>query len=191
MEPLYKTYILNQSHALEHYHRLSQTFQFDVYFPLSQILAHKASNAWDLPSLLIKPVQRLLHYPQLLAAIIAEMPDSHGDKANLIEAHARIGELARDLNAQWGQQEVVREVLANAGTIDASWAASVQQTQKSKFSKSRGTKSKNYNFSATNDIMGIVMLVIRGAKNLPKLKNSASRIFPFICLFCVVSGFQS
>ena len=98
MEPLYRTYILNQSHALEHYHRLSQTFQFDVYFPQSQILAHKASNAWDLPSLLIKPVQRLLHYPQLLAAIIAETPDSHGDKANLVEAHARIGELVRGLS---------------------------------------------------------------------------------------------
>ena len=48
MVSLYKTYIMNQPHALEHYHRLSKTFQFDVYFPRSQILAHKASNARDL-----------------------------------------------------------------------------------------------------------------------------------------------
>ncbi|KAI1791354.1 Dbl-like domain-containing protein [Ganoderma leucocontextum] len=118
MEPLYRMYIMNQSHALEHYHRLSKTFQFDVYFPRSQILAHKSSNAWDLPSLLIKPVQRLLNYPQLLAAIVAETPDSHGDKANLVEAHARIEELARGLNARWRQQKVVQEVLASAGLID-------------------------------------------------------------------------
>ncbi|KAI1785939.1 hypothetical protein LXA43DRAFT_99031 [Ganoderma leucocontextum] len=118
MEPLYRTYIMNQTHALEHYHRLSETFQFDVYFPRSQILAHKSSNAWDLPSLLIKPVQRLLNYPQLLAAIIAETPDSHHDKANLIVAHAQIGALARDLNARWRQQKVVREVLASTGVID-------------------------------------------------------------------------
>ncbi|PIL33950.1 hypothetical protein GSI_03658 [Ganoderma sinense ZZ0214-1] len=116
MEPLYRTYVMNQAHALERYHLLSGTFQFDVYLPQSRILAHKSSNAWDLPSLLIKPVQRLLHYPQLLAAIIAETPDSHGDKANLVEAHARMEAVTRDLNARWIQQRVVQEVLAQAGT---------------------------------------------------------------------------
>ena len=124
MESLYNTYIMNQPSALEHYHRLSKTFQFDVYFPRSQILAHKSSNAWDLPSLLIKPVQRLLHYPQLIAAIVAETPDSHSDKAHLVEAHARIGEMARGLNERWRQrlrqQKVVQEVLAIAGLADTS-----------------------------------------------------------------------
>ena len=122
MVSLYKTYIMNQPHALEHYHRLSKTFQFDVYFPRSQILARKSSNAWDLPSLLIKPVQRLLHYPELIAAIIAETPDSHSDKANLVEAHARIVEMARGLNEQWRQrlrqQKIVQEALAVAGLVD-------------------------------------------------------------------------
>ena len=116
MESLYTTYIMNQPLAIEHYYRLSQTFQFDVYFPWSQILAHKSSNAWDLPSLLIKPVQRLLHYPQLLASIVAQTPDSHSDKANLIEAHARIQQLARGLNARWREQKVV-QVLASASAI--------------------------------------------------------------------------
>ena len=101
MEPLYSTYIMNQPHALKHYRLLSQTFQFDVYHPQSQILAHKSSKAWDLPSLLIKPVQRLLHYPPLLAALIAATPDSHADKANLVEAHSRMGELARGLDGWW------------------------------------------------------------------------------------------
>ena len=121
MEPLYTTYIMNHAHALEHYHHLSKTFQFDVYFPQSQILARKCSNAWDLPSLLIKPVQRLLHYPQLLAAILSQTPDSHSDKTSLVEAHARMEEMARGLNARWRQQKVVQEVLASggAGLIDA------------------------------------------------------------------------
>ncbi|KAM5542829.1 hypothetical protein V8D89_003493 [Ganoderma adspersum] len=118
MELLYKTYIINQPYALEHYHRLSKTFQFDVYFPRSQILAHKSSNAWDLPSLLIKPIQRLLYYPQLLSAIIVETPDSHGDKAKLVEAHARMAEIARGSSAQWRQQKVVQDVLASEGLID-------------------------------------------------------------------------
>ena len=45
---------------------------------------------------------------------------------------------------------------------------------KTKFRKSWGpTKQTDYNFSAANDIMGIVMLEILGATDLPRLRNSA------------------
>ncbi|RPD72321.1 hypothetical protein L226DRAFT_537138 [Lentinus tigrinus ALCF2SS1-7] len=45
--------------------------------------------------------------------------------------------------------------------------------QKSRFRKSWGAggKGKVFNFNAANDIMGIVLLEIQGAKDLPKLKN--------------------
>ncbi|KAI0364493.1 hypothetical protein BV20DRAFT_974427 [Pilatotrama ljubarskyi] len=43
--------------------------------------------------------------------------------------------------------------------------------QKSKFRKSWGPKPREFNFNAANDIMGIVMLEIQGAHDLPKLKN--------------------
>ncbi|TFK49776.1 hypothetical protein OE88DRAFT_1662429 [Heliocybe sulcata] len=41
-----------------------------------------------------------------------------------------------------------------------------------KFRKSWGEKKGAYNFSAENDIVGIVMLEINSAKDLPRLKNS-------------------
>ena len=119
MEPLYTEYVLNQPRALEHYHRLSETFQFDVYFPRSQILAHKSSEAWDLPSLLIKPVQRLLHYPQLLAAIVAATPESHCDKANLVEACTRMQDMAQELNARSMRQKLVHDALAGLALVNA------------------------------------------------------------------------
>ncbi|KAI0671294.1 phosphatidylserine decarboxylase-domain-containing protein [Trametes maxima] len=43
--------------------------------------------------------------------------------------------------------------------------------RKSKFRKSWGAKTKDFNFNAANDIMGIVMLEIQGARDLPRLKN--------------------
>lgn len=43
---------------------------------------------------------------------------------------------------------------------------------KARFSKSWGAKNRHYNFSASNDIIGIVLLEIKGATDLPKLKNS-------------------
>lgn len=56
-------------------------------------------------------------------------------------------------------------------------------TGKSKFRKSWGPKNtRGYNFSASShDIVGIVMLEVQGASDLPKLKNSkCRRSLPFI-----------
>lgn len=49
--------------------------------------------------------------------------------------------------------------------------------KKTKFRKSWATKKVDYNFSAANDIMGIVMLEIQGATDLPRLKNSMWCLF--------------
>lgn len=43
---------------------------------------------------------------------------------------------------------------------------------KARFRKSWGPKNRDYNFSASNDIIGIVLLEIKGATDLPKLRNS-------------------
>jgi phosphatidylserine decarboxylase len=45
-------------------------------------------------------------------------------------------------------------------------------TKKPKFGKSWARKKSDYNFNAGNDIMGIVMLEVQGATDLPRLKNS-------------------
>jgi hypothetical protein len=74
-------------------------------------LAASLTHAWDLASLLIKPVQRLLKYPLLLGAILDETPDSHGDKENLRKAKAKMEEVARGVNEGRRRWEVVKEVL--------------------------------------------------------------------------------
>jgi phosphatidylserine decarboxylase len=49
---------------------------------------------------------------------------------------------------------------------------------KSRFRKSWGPKNTDYSFAASNDIIGIVMLEIKGATDLPKVKNSKHRWKP-------------
>lgn len=71
------------------------------------------SHAWDLASLLIKPVQRLLKYPLLLSAIIEETPDSHPDKQSLKDAKLRTEAIARQVNEIRRRSEVVKEVLTS------------------------------------------------------------------------------
>src|SRR5882762_7756900 len=112
MEPPYKTYITRHPTALSHLNALPVTPALTEYLNRSRTLASSLTHAWDLPSLLIKPVQRLLKYSLLLTAIITETPDSHPDKENLKLARGKMEEVARGVNEDRRRWEVVKEVLS-------------------------------------------------------------------------------
>ncbi|KAI6046273.1 hypothetical protein EDC04DRAFT_2864786 [Pisolithus marmoratus] len=113
LEPPYKTYITRHPTALAHLNALSPSSALSTYLSQTRTLASSLTHAWDLPSLLIKPVQRLLKYSLLLGAIIDSTPDSHGDRAALVEAKQKMEDVARSINEERRRWEVVREVLGN------------------------------------------------------------------------------
>src|ERR1700759_5242547 len=111
MEHSYKTYIARHPTALSHLNSLPQSVALTAYLSRSKILAGSLTHSWDLPSLLVKPVQRLLRYSLLLSVIIAETPDSHPDKNNLIQARDWMEDVTREVNEETRRREVVQEVL--------------------------------------------------------------------------------
>ncbi|KAF9235247.1 hypothetical protein BU15DRAFT_89614 [Melanogaster broomeanus] len=114
LEPPYKTYITRHPTALAHLNTLPRSPALSAYLSHTRALASSLTHAWDLSSLLIKPVQRLLKYSLLLGAIINSTPDSHGDRAALVTARAKMEEVARSVNEDRRRWEVVREVLGKS-----------------------------------------------------------------------------
>ena len=112
IEPQYKLYITHHPAALAHLDSLPQTPALAAYHNTTRALAQQLSPVCDLPSLLIKPVQRLLKYALLLHAIIEETPDSHGDKKNLRRAKAMVEDILRAINEGQRRREIVKEVFA-------------------------------------------------------------------------------
>ena len=111
LEKPYKQYITRHPSAMQHLTSLPQTPALTAYLNYTQSVATSLSHAWDLSSLLIKPVQRLLKYPLLLSAIIEETPDAHPDKENLRNARIKFEEVARNVNEERRRAEVVKDVL--------------------------------------------------------------------------------
>jgi hypothetical protein len=105
-------YITHHPASLTHLNSLPQTPALAAYHATTRTLAQQLSHAWDLPSLLIKPVQRLLKYALLLHAIIEGTPDSHGDKENLRRAKAMVEAVSHTINESQRRREIVKEVLA-------------------------------------------------------------------------------
>lgn len=104
-------------------HASSSKFEMEpnmkAYLAKARSIAERYTNAWDLPSLLIKPVQRLLKYPLLLQTLISSTQDSdptHPDLPNLIEAKRVMEAVARDVNEARRRWETVKSVLDGYGT---------------------------------------------------------------------------
>ncbi|KAG1743775.1 hypothetical protein EDD22DRAFT_786389 [Suillus occidentalis] len=122
--PPYTTYITAHPRALAHLDALSTppqlTPQFSRWLKESKELVEAHTHAWDLPSLLIKPVQRLLKYGLLLGAVISATPEPLGNEGldKLREAKQKVEEVARAVNEGRRRVEVVREVLGSGHSKD-------------------------------------------------------------------------
>ncbi|KAJ7286909.1 Dbl homology domain-containing protein [Mycena rebaudengoi] len=86
LEAPYKQYITRHPSALAHLTALPTTPELTAYHARTRQVATSLSHAWDLASLLIKPVQRLLKYSLLLAAIIDTTHAEHPDRPSLLSA---------------------------------------------------------------------------------------------------------
>ncbi|EJD08317.1 uncharacterized protein FOMMEDRAFT_144281 [Fomitiporia mediterranea MF3/22] len=117
MEPPYMHYITKHPNALKHLNSLPRTPALANYLAQTQNLASSVTHAWDLPSLLIKPVQRLLKYSLLLTTIIEQTPDDHSDKDNLKKARNKMEEVARAVNEGRRRIEVVKEILSSKADV--------------------------------------------------------------------------
>lgn len=77
------------------------------------------TTAWDLSSLVIKPVQRVLKYPLLLRELRKETPENDPDYDNLTEALERMQTVAEKINQVKKRQDIVEKTIEkkNANVI--------------------------------------------------------------------------
>jgi hypothetical protein len=115
MEPLFEMYIARQQQASARLTSLPKTRALLAYFVKTRTLAAAATHAWDLSSLLFKPVQRLLNYPLIMAIIIEHTSDRREDKANFKLARERLEGVVCSVIEDRRRIAFVREVLATMG----------------------------------------------------------------------------
>ncbi|KAF5354973.1 hypothetical protein D9756_005535 [Leucocoprinus leucothites] len=174
LERLYKQYIIRHPTALNHLQSLPQTLSLQNYLSLTQHIASALSHAWDLSSLLIKPVQRFLTYPLLLSAIIGATSDLHSDKANLIEARRGMEEAVRNVNEGQRRAKVVRDVLMAEQKSPTPGVAIPVSVSLTKFKSTRvGNNGGAGGKTSENNTNEEAILVSRLESELHSIKTSA------------------
>ena len=79
MERVYSDYLKNHDAANQKLQALQKQPKVQIWLKECRAYALDLTSAWDLDSLLVKPVQRLLKYPLLLDQLVEVTPENHPD----------------------------------------------------------------------------------------------------------------
>jgi hypothetical protein len=124
IERLFTTYLLNHADASNFIKSKSDDGAVIGWVQACFIHSKDLTNAWDLDSLLVKPVQRLMKYPLLLDSLEKATPADHPDYAAIKAARAEIVEINVRINQAKKRQETLREATKegkkqkNKGTLE-------------------------------------------------------------------------
>ncbi|KAJ8327394.1 hypothetical protein QVD99_008062 [Batrachochytrium dendrobatidis] len=76
------------------------------------------TGAWDLASLIVKPVQRVLKYPLLIKSLIKEMEPNHPDGENLLKSFDSMSLVAEKINEVKKRKDIVEKYVDGKGKIN-------------------------------------------------------------------------
>lgn len=111
MEEVYTQYLKNHNAANRKLQSLQHQHDVEIWLKECYHWANDLTTAWNLDSLLVKPVQRILKYPLLLQSLIESTPEDHPDHNSLVEALQELTRVSMEINEKTKQTDLVNQVL--------------------------------------------------------------------------------
>lgn len=111
MERVYTEYLKNHDAANKKLQLLQRNPKVAIWLKECRDWASDLTSAWDLDSLLVKPVQRILKYPLLLADLLESTPENHPDRANLSSALQEVTNISVRINEMKKRADLVTQVV--------------------------------------------------------------------------------
>lgn len=109
LSSVYSTYCAHFGDAMQRWESLADSLA--AYTRDCKDLCYGHTNAWDLPSLLIKPVQRCLKYPLFIQSLLECTPIGHFDRQSLELSNSSILEVAESINEMKRRHEIVSKLI--------------------------------------------------------------------------------
>ena len=110
MEKVYAEYLKNHDAANQKLQALQKNPNVQIWLKECRAYAHDLTTAWDLDSLLVKPVQRVLKYPLLLDQLLDATPENHPDYTALDIAARGMKGLSMRINEMKKRADLMEQV---------------------------------------------------------------------------------
>ncbi|KAI9591796.1 Dbl homology domain-containing protein [Syncephalis fuscata] len=111
MEYVYADYCKRFDAAMERLQDLESQSQYMKFFMSCKEQLAGKTTSWDLGSLLIKPVQRVLKYPLLIQEILKHTDAEHSDHRQLLRLSGELQNMADRINEVKRRKEVVEGIV--------------------------------------------------------------------------------
>ncbi len=119
MEKVYAEYLKNHDAANQKLQALQKNPKVQIWLKECRAYAHDLTSAWDLDSLLVKPVQRILKYPLLLEQLLEATPENHPDYTALDIAVREIKGISMRINEMKRRADIMEQVTSNRKRKDS------------------------------------------------------------------------
>lgn len=110
MEKVYSEYLKNHDAANQKLQALQKNQKAQIWLKECRANAHDLTTAWDLDSLLVKPVQRILKYPLLLDQLLEVTPENHPDYSALDVAAREMKGISMRINEMKRRADLMDQV---------------------------------------------------------------------------------
>lgn len=111
MKTAHETFLKNSDQAAKRLIQIQEDPTVKVWLNECNEVARDLTKAWNLDSLLIKPMQRITKYPNLLIQLLHETPPDHPDRAGLESAKASLEEAIEEINKTKKNFELVGQIV--------------------------------------------------------------------------------
>ena len=119
MEKVYTEYLKNHDAANKKLQSLQRNQKVAIWLRECREWASDLTTAWDLDSLLVKPVQRILKYPLLLNELIDATPADHPDRESLVSAVNGVTQISVRINELKKRADLVGQVVSSRKRKDS------------------------------------------------------------------------
>lgn len=111
MKTAHESFLKNSDHAAKRLIQIQEDPTVKVWLNECNEVARDLTKAWNLDSLLIKPMQRITKYPNLLIQLLHETPPDHPDRPALEAAKVSLEDAIEEINKTKKNFELVGQIV--------------------------------------------------------------------------------
>ncbi|KAJ3477022.1 hypothetical protein NLG97_g8951 [Lecanicillium saksenae] len=111
MKTVHEGFLRNSDHAAKKLIQIQQDPAVQVWLTECNEVAKDLTAAWDLDSLLIKPMQRITKYPNLIMTLLQHTPQDHPDREPLMTAKESLETAIIEINKTKKNFELVGQIV--------------------------------------------------------------------------------
>jgi len=113
LKAVHETYLRTSDAAAKRLLQIQEDKTVMVWLNECNVVAKELTTAWNLDSLLIKPMQRITKYPDIITHLLKYTPDNHPDRESLIQARTAVIDAIDEINKSKKNFELVGQIVSN------------------------------------------------------------------------------